>query len=56
VNDPTENMLCLQDCDETAADFYRLESPNVPWGDYGSILVHGMMSCDARIHGGARDG
>jgi len=48
MKDPTEDMLCLQDCDETAADFYRLASPNVPWGDYGSVLVHGMTSCSAR--------
>jgi hypothetical protein len=51
MNDPSEDMLCLQDCDETVADFYRLESPNVPWGDYGSILVHGMTSCSARDPG-----
>lgn len=51
MQDPTEDMLCLQDCDETVADFYRLESPNVPWGDYGSILVHGMTSCSARDDG-----
>src|SRR5687768_12425214 len=48
MKDPAEDMLCLQDFDETSADFYRLKSPNVPWGDYGSILVHGMTSCSAR--------
>ena len=51
MRDPTEDMLCLQDCDESIADFYRLESPNVPWGDYGSILVHGMTSATARDTG-----
>jgi len=44
MTDPTEDMLCLQEFDETVADFYRLDKPKVPWGDYGSILVHGMSS------------
>jgi hypothetical protein len=25
-------MLCLQDFDESVADFYRLKSPKAPWG------------------------
>ena len=38
-------MVSLQDCDETAADFYRFDAPNAPWGDYGDILIHGMTNC-----------
>jgi hypothetical protein len=26
------------------ADFYKLEAPEVPWGDYGAILAHGMTA------------
>jgi hypothetical protein len=48
MKDPTDDMLCLQNCDETAADFYRLVAPNAPWGDYGDILIHGITSCSAR--------
>lgn len=48
MKDPTEDMLCLQDCDESVAEFYRMETPNVPWGDYGSILIQGMTSSSAR--------
>lgn len=47
MNDPTDDMLCLQDFDETVADFYRLTSPKVPWGDYGRILVHGISGARA---------
>ena len=46
MKDPTEDMLCLQDCDETESEFYRLRGPKAPWGDYGDILIHGMAdSC-----------
>jgi hypothetical protein len=24
--------------------FFRLEAPEAPWGDYGSILQHGMTA------------
>jgi hypothetical protein len=41
-------MLCLQSFDETPAELYRLESPKVPWGDYGHILVHSMTGCTAQ--------
>jgi hypothetical protein len=45
MNDPTDDILCLQDCDETVADFYRLDRPKAPWGDYGDILIHGTTNC-----------
>jgi len=48
MNDPTDDILCLQDCDETVADFYRLERPKAPWGDYGDMLLHGMTTFRAR--------
>ena len=47
MTDPTQDMLCLQDFDETIAEFYRMVAPKVPWGDFGSILVHGMTSYSA---------
>jgi hypothetical protein len=44
MTDPTEEMLCLQDFDESIANIYRVANPKAPWGDYGAILVHGMTS------------
>jgi hypothetical protein len=45
MTDPSQDMLCLQDFDESVADFYRLTRPKMPWGDYGSILIQGMTDC-----------